>query len=66
MDFVFKYIPLLPKGGGGGGGVGIKIQKKNNIIKPDESYLSFLMIPKSEILGPCFFFSIFFFCIFFV
>ena len=22
MDFVFKYIPLLPKGGGGGGGGG--------------------------------------------
>ena len=67
MDFVFKYIPPPPRGGGGGGGRrGIYLQTKSIIIKPDESYLSFLMIPKSEILGPCFFFSIFFFCIFFV
>ena len=44
MDFVFKYIPLLPKGGRRG----IYLETKSIIIKPDESYLSFLMIPKSE------------------
>ena len=32
MDFVFKYIPLLPKGGGGGAGGGVYTYRQNPLL----------------------------------